>query len=131
MVTETGALNRELDSLKLEAEGPETQAPPISPAEGLRMLFGRTPLLLPELLAEINRAGWPETAYVHPADFFVLTTPITPMAVYQVHKDQHGPYFYLSRTKIRPSGVEVGTVADYSDWTPPGERRVTLAKFSG
>lgn len=116
--------------IKLQPEGEAVKPPPINPLAQLKDLFGgRTPMLLPQLVELVASLDWPETVFVHPADFYVLTTPFLPIAVPPVHKDNTGPYFYLSRSKVRPVAGETGGTVDISNWESPEDKRVQLAKF--
>lgn len=86
-------------------------------------------MMLPQLVEIVAAQGWPETVFVHPSDFYVLTVPILPTVIPQVHKDNTGPYFYMSRSKVRPTAPDTGSVVDVSSWESPSDRRIQLAKF--
>lgn len=88
----------------------------------IKETFGRVPIQVPQLLKEINDAGWPSDVLVHPVDFFFLIG-----SGISVHKDNAGPYFYLSATKVRPVPGTQDTL-DLSDWAPP---TIKLATFLG
>lgn len=116
--------------IKVRPEGETPTPPPVNPLAQLKDLFGgRTPMLLPQLIELLASLDWPETALVHPADFYVITTPFLPIAVPAVHKDSVGPYFYVSRTKVRPVPAAAGSEVDVSNWESPEDRRVQLARF--
>ena len=86
-----------------------------------RQTFGRVPIELNILTESIHKAGWPENAIIHPFDFLLLTR-----LVGQVNRDNTGPYFYLSSTKVRPTAAEKGSTLDLSDWTPPTVELATI-----
>jgi len=94
-------------------------------------LIGKTPLQPLQLIEALVEKNWPSVAVVHPGDFWVLTNPgVLPwVQPFPVYKDNEGPYFYLSRTKVRPMETESKTYADLSEWTPPEERLVKPASF--
>lgn len=104
--------------------------PSINPLAQLKDLFGgRTPMLLPQLIEMVSGFDWPATVYLHPSDFYVMTTPILPLHTPQVHKDSTGPYFYISRSKVRPVAADTDSIVDVSNWESPEDRKVALARF--
>lgn len=77
----------------------------------LANLIGR-PLLTPaELLKELNQAAWPDTCYVHPADFLALAAGLV------AARDDDGMYLQLANVKIRPKGRD--HTLDLGDYAGP------------
>lgn len=83
-------------------------------SEYVRSTFNRTPISFDELLKEVNDAGFPADVSVHPLDFFFLIGMGG-----QVHKDNTGPYFYLSSSRVRPTVPPKGSTLDLAAWEPP------------
>lgn len=102
------------DRLRQAMEAAEAQQ------RDIKATFGRTPIQLGDVLKLTHDAKWPQHVVVNPLDFFFLA-----MQGPVVHKDNDGPYFYLSSTKVRPA-PGANEVLDLSEWEP---NRVTLAAF--
>lgn len=83
-------------------------------------VFGRVPLGLDGLVRLVNDNAWPSDVEVHPLDFFFMTG--TGAAV---HKDNQGPYFYLSASRVRPAKGS-DKMLDLSEWTPEPPKRIEL-----
>ncbi len=103
---------------KLKTIGPIERIPVSDPEaavraqqDQIRAKFGRVPIQFDQLVMELNDAGWPTVATVHPLDFLMLP-------IQQVHKDNEGPYFYVSTTKVRPAKPVEGSL-DLTEWAPP------------
>lgn len=96
-------------------------------------LLGHTPMQPLQLIEALVEAKWPSDAHLRAGDFWVLTTPgVLPwVQPFPVYKDNTGPYFYVSRTKVRPqTGKEFEHDLDLTEWSPPEERLIQPAAFS-
>lgn len=100
--------------------------------QGIQQLTGRKPLLPMNLVEALTQAEWPGEALLHPSDFWLLTAPgaLPWMHPFQVHKDAVGPYFYMSRTRVRPIPAPTGASVDLSEWAPKEEPSVEIATFT-